>query len=198
RTKEFDLMYQAYEQAGIPAKILLHQDGHLTPTYPSGGLSFLIGEESYDAILNQWFSHYLYGLDNGVENMAAVTAQSNTNTMEWNTYDSWKAESAMTLTGASATEETASISSDYAAIGVDRSNWQDTFTASSTASSAMSPRDVTLDSTIMASRAVNFSVSSLFVVGVTALAVGDGLLFCAMLVVIAPQGVTFPACQTAG
>ena len=82
RTKEFDLMYQAYEQAGIPAKILLHQDGHLTPTYPSGGLSFLIGEESYDAILNQWFSHYLYGLDNGVEDMAAVTAQSNTNTME--------------------------------------------------------------------------------------------------------------------
>ena len=69
--------------------------------------------------------------------MAAVTAQSNTNTMEWNTYDSWKAESAMTLTGASATEETASISSDYAAIGVDRSNWQDTFTAGSTASSAM-------------------------------------------------------------
>ena len=52
RTKEFDLMYQAYEKAGVPAKILLHQDGHLTPTYPSGGLSFLIGEESYDAILN--------------------------------------------------------------------------------------------------------------------------------------------------
>lgn len=46
RTKEFDLMYQAYEKAGVPAKLLLHQDGHLTPTYPSGGLSFLIGEES--------------------------------------------------------------------------------------------------------------------------------------------------------
>ena len=198
RTKEFDLMYQAYEQAGIPAKILLHQDGHLTPTYPSGGLSFLIGEESYDAILNQWFSHYLYGLDNGVENMAAVTAQSNTNTMEWNTYDSWKAESAMTLTGASATEETASISSDYAAIGVDRSNWQDTFTASSTASSAMYTMDVTQDTTIKGSVAVNFSASTLNGEGEKALADRDGLMVSAMLVDIAPEGTTFPACNTAG
>lgn len=39
RTKEFDLMYQAYEKAGVPAKLMLHQDGHLTPTYPSGGFS---------------------------------------------------------------------------------------------------------------------------------------------------------------
>lgn len=39
RTKEFDLMYQAYEKAGVPAKLLLHQDGHLTPTYPSGAFS---------------------------------------------------------------------------------------------------------------------------------------------------------------
>ena len=198
RTKEFDLMYQAYEKAGVPAKLLLHQDGHLTPTYPSGGLSFLIGETSYDAILNQWFSHYLYGLDNGVENMAAVTAQSNTNTMEWNTYDSWKAESAMTLTGASATEETASISSDYAAIGVDRSNWQDTFTASSTASSAMYTMDVTQDTTIKGSVAVNFSASTLNGEGEKALADRDGLMVSAMLVDIAPEGTTFPACNTSG
>lgn len=191
-------MYQAYEKAGVPAKILLHQDGHLTPTYPSGGLSFLIGEESYDAILNQWFSHYLYGLDNGVENMAAVTAQSNTNTMEWNTYDSWKAESAMTLTGASATEETASISSDYAAIGVDRSNWQDTFTAGSTASSAMYTMDVTQDTTIKGSVAVNFSASTLNGEGEKALADRDGLMVSAMLVDIAPEGTTFPACNTSG
>ena len=198
RTKEFDLMYQAYEKAGVPAKILLHQDGHLTPTYPSGGLSFLIGEESYDAILNQWFSHYLYGLDNGVEDMAAVTAQSNTNTMEWNSYDSWKAESAITLTGAGAAEESASISSDYAAIGVDRSNWQDTFTASSTASSAMYTMDVTQDTTIKGSVAVNFSAATRNGEGDKALADRDGLMVSAMLVDIAPQGETFPTCNTSG
>ena len=198
RTKEFDLMYQAYEKAGVPAKILLHQDGHLTPTYPSGGLSFLIGEESYDAILNQWFSHYLYGLDNGVEDMAAVTAQSNTNTMEWNSYDSWKAESAITLTGASAAEESASISSDYAAIGVDRSNWKDTFTAGSTASSAMYTMDVTQDTTIKGSVAVNFSAATRNGEGDKALADRDGLMVSAMLVDIAPQGETFPTCNTSG
>ena len=168
------------------------------PTYPSGGLSFLIGETSYDAILNQWFSHYLYGLDNGIENMAAVTAQSNTNTMEWNTYDDWKTDQAVTLTGASATEETASISSDYAAIGVDRSNWQDTFTASSTASSAMYTMDVTQDTTIKGSVAVNFSASTLNGEGEKALADRDGLMVSAMLVDIAPEGTTFPACNTAG
>ena len=204
RTKEFDLMYQAYEKAGVPAKLLLHQDGHLTPTYPSGGLSFLIGETSYDAILNQWFSHYLYGLDNGIENMAAVTAQSNTNTMEWNTYDDWKTDQAVTLSGASAQEETASISSDYAAIGVDRSNWQDTFTAGSTASSAMYTMDVTQDTTIKGSVAVNFSAATLNgdVTGDSVtpedLANRDGLMVSAMLVDIAPEGETFPACNTSG
>ena len=145
RTKEFDLMYQAYEKAGVPAKILLHQDGHLTPTYPGGNLQFAIGEQSYDEILNRWFSHYLYGVDNGVENMAAVTAQSNNNTKEWNTYSDWKTDKSITLTGENAKEKTASISSDYAAIGVDRSNWKDTFTSGSTASSAMYTMDVKAD-----------------------------------------------------
>ena len=107
--------------------------------------------------------------------------------MEWNTYDSWKAESAMTLTGASATEETASISSDYAAIGVDRSNWQDTFTAGSTASSAMYTMDVTQDTTIKGSVAVNFSASTLNGEGEKALADRDGLMVSAMLVDIAPE-----------
>ena len=160
RTKEFDLMYQAYEEAGVPVKLLLHQDGHLTPTYPAGNLQFLIGDESYDAILNQWFSHYLYGVDNGIENMAAVTAQSNNDTHEWNTYDDWKTDKSVTLTGASAQGETASISSDYAAIGVDRSNWKDTFTSGTTASSAMYTMDVTGDTVVKGAVAVSFRAAT--------------------------------------
>ncbi len=160
RTKEFDLMYQAYEEAGVPVKLLLHQDGHLTPTYPAGGLQFMIGEQSYDSILNKWFSHYLYGVDNGIENMAAVTAQSNNDTHEWNTYDDWKTDKAITLTGESAESETSSISSDYAAIGVTRSNWKDVFTSGSTASSAMYTMDVTGDTVLKGSVAVNFSAAT--------------------------------------
>ena len=105
---------------GSPPRSSFTKTATSPPPIPPGACPSSSGEESYDAILNQWFSHYLYGLDNGVEDMAAVTAQSNTNTMEWNSYDSWKAEGAITLTGASAAEESASISGDYAAIGVDR------------------------------------------------------------------------------
>lgn len=160
RTKEFDLMYQAYEKAGVPAKLLLHQDGHLTPTYPSGGIQFMIGEQSYDEILNQWFSHYLYGVDNGIENMPAVTAQSNNDTKVWNTYDDWKTEDAITLTGESAKEKTASISSDYDAIGVNKDNWEEVFTGGSTASSAMYTMDVTADTVLKGSVAVNFQAAT--------------------------------------
>lgn len=160
RTKEFDLMYQAYEKAGVPVKLLLHQDGHLTPTYPAGGIQFMIGDQSYDAILNQWFSHYLYGLDNGIENMAAVTAQSNSNTDVWTTYADWKADESVTLTGASATEKTSTISSDYAAIDVTRRNWKDILTSGSTASSSMYTMDVTKDTVIKGSVAVNFKAAT--------------------------------------
>lgn len=64
-------------------------------------------------------------MDNGIENMPAVTAQSNNDTKVWNTYDDWKTEDAITLTGESAKEKTASISSDYDAIGVNKDNWEE-------------------------------------------------------------------------
>ena len=153
-------MSQAYEKAGVPAKLLLHQDGHLTPTYPSGGIQFMNGEQTYDEILNQWFSHYLYGVDNGIENMPADTAQSNNDTKGWNTYDDWKTEDAITLTGESAKEKTASISSDYDAIGVNKDNWEEVFTGGSTASSAMYTMDVTADTVLKGSVAVNFQAAT--------------------------------------
>ena len=54
RTKEFDLMYQAYQKAGVNVKLLLHQDAHLTPSYPAGNLEFYIDGESYNNVLNRW------------------------------------------------------------------------------------------------------------------------------------------------
>ena len=94
-------------------------------------------------------------MDNGIENMPAVTAQSNNDTKVWNTYDDWKTEDAITLTGESAKEKTASISSDYDAIGVNnKDNWEEVFTGGSTA--AMYTMDVTRDTVLKGSVAVNF------------------------------------------
>lgn len=99
-------------------------------------------------------------MDNGIENMPAVTAQSNNDTKVWNTYDDWKTEDAITLTGESAKEKTASISSDYDAIGVNKDNWEEVFTGGSTASSAMYTMDVTADTVLKGSVAVNFQAAT--------------------------------------
>lgn len=108
RTKEFDLMYQAYEKAGVPVKLLLHQGTHLTPTYPSQEYEMYIDDELYDTVLNKWFSHYLYGEENGAENMAPVTVQSNVDG-SWSYYDDWKTDSSVTYTLSSAETATSTV-----------------------------------------------------------------------------------------
>ena len=159
RTKEFDLMYKAYETAGVNVKLLLHQDAHLTPSYPAGNLEFYIDGESYNNVLNRWFSHYLYGVENGAEDMAAVTAQDNSDGSVWHTYDSWDTDEDVVLKDASKTGTT-TINSDYAAQGITRSNWRDKLTEGATDVSAMYTMDVTADTVIKGSVAVNFTASA--------------------------------------
>ena len=197
RTKEFELMYNAFEKAGKTAKILLHQDGHLTPTYPAGNLVFDIGDSSYDEILNRWFSHYLYGVKNGAENMAAVTAQDSHNTNTWNTYASWKTDDKLTFDPAET--GTTTINSDYNANSVTRNNWQDKFTAGTTTNSVMYTQAVTESTTVKGSVAVNFSaLTENLGEGGTPIGERDALMVSAMLVDIAPNGTTFPAFNTQG
>jgi X-Pro dipeptidyl-peptidase len=45
-------IYQAVQKKGLPCQIYYHQGGH--------------GGQPPVQLLNQWFSHYLYGIDNGV------------------------------------------------------------------------------------------------------------------------------------
>lgn len=157
RTKESDLMYQAFQKAGQDVKFIFHQDGHLTPTYPAGGIEFLVGGQLYDEILNQWFSHYLCDVDNDAENMPAVLAQSNQDPDVWNTYDSWEAASDLILNGTS--KEDITISSNYSSAGVTSRNWRDKFTADSTGGSAMFKANVEEDTVIKGAVAVNFTAS---------------------------------------
>jgi len=96
RSKQADLMYQAFAKAGKEAKMLIHQGAHMTPTYPSYEYEMYIDDKLYDEVLNTWFSHYLYGIDNGADEMAAVTAQSNLDG-SWEYYDSWESFETFTL-----------------------------------------------------------------------------------------------------
>ena len=197
RTKEFELMYNAFEKARQTAKILLHQDGHLTPTYPAGGYVFDIGDSSYDEILNRWFSHYLYGVKNGAENMAAVTAQDSHDTKTWNTYASWKTDDKLTFDPAET--GTTTINSDYNANSVTRNNWQDKFTAGTTTNSVMYTQTVDTPLTVKGSVAVHFSaLTQNYGEGGTPIGQRDALMVSAMLVDIAPEGETFPAFNTSG
>jgi X-Pro dipeptidyl-peptidase len=49
-------IYEALKKNGVPAQLYLHQGGHGGPPTME--------------MRNRWFSHYLYGVDNGVENDA--------------------------------------------------------------------------------------------------------------------------------
>ena len=82
-TKQADLMMQAFAKADKPVKLVLHQDGH---NYLDGRL---INGELWENIVNRWLTHWLYGVDNGAENMPAVTVQSNLDG-SFKPYDSWR------------------------------------------------------------------------------------------------------------
>ena len=202
RTKEFQLMYNAFKEAGQNVKILLHQDGHLTPTYPAGNYVFDIGDSSYDEILNRWFSHYLYGVENGAENMAAVTAQDSHDTNVWNTYDSWEAAKNVVFSIDTDSETTTTINSNYVDLGVNSSNWQSKFTSGTTQGSVMYAQTVTAPMTVKGSIAVSFSAlaDNMPDASDTDLPIEerDALMVSAMLVDIAPEGKTFPAFNTSG
>ena len=82
-TKQADLMVQAFEKAGQTVKLVLHQDGHNNLD------GHIINGELWEETVNRWLTHYLYDVDNGVEDMAPVTVQSNLDG-SFRTYDSWR------------------------------------------------------------------------------------------------------------
>ena len=81
-TKQSDLMVRSFENAGQTVKLLLHQDGH---AFLYGTM---VGDMLYEDLLNKWLCHYLYNVDNGIENMPEVTVQSNLDG-SYTSYDSW-------------------------------------------------------------------------------------------------------------
>ena len=70
-------MHTAFEQAGQTVKLILHQGPHITPTMANKNYGILIDGKFYDDIVNEWISHYLYGVENSAEEMPEVLAQTN-------------------------------------------------------------------------------------------------------------------------
>ena len=99
-TKQFEMMYKSFEKAGQTVKAIIHQGPHITPTMPNKNYGILIDGKFYDDIVNEWISHYLYGIDNNAETMPTVLAQDNINQKKWETEHSWTAEHTIKLENA--------------------------------------------------------------------------------------------------
>ena len=153
RTKQFQLMYDAFKNAKQNVKLLLHQGEHITPDYDDHKTSLMIGNKTYSSILNEWYSHYLYGQNtndgNNAEAMTAVTVQNNTDG-RWSTLDSWPTSDSLAdvnnkLTLTNTATGTTTINSNMNGI----SNWRDAFTSSSTSASAMYATEPVANDTVI-------------------------------------------------
>jgi X-Pro dipeptidyl-peptidase len=81
-TRQADLMMRAFQKAGRTAKLVLHQDGHQVLD------SKLLNGELWQELVNKWLSHYLYDVENGIENMPPLLVQSNLDG-EFRSFDAW-------------------------------------------------------------------------------------------------------------
>ena len=129
-TKQFEMMLKSFQKAGQTVKAILHQGPHITPTMPNKGYGILIDGKFYDDIVNEWLSHYLYGVENQAEDMPAVLVQTNHDQRKWETSASWDTGHNMKLTSGST--GTAVIDTDWEAAGISVKNFDDVMGTTST------------------------------------------------------------------
>lgn len=129
-TKQFEMMHTAFEQVGQTVKLILHQGPHITPTMANKNYGILIDGKFYDDIVNEWISHYLYGVENGAEKMPEVLAQTNYDQKKWETESAWETEYTMKLT--SKEESKTVIDTDWEKAGVSAENFDDVMALEST------------------------------------------------------------------
>ncbi len=158
KTKHFELMYDALKKAGKDVKLYLHQGDHVYPAAMSRGYGITANGQDFYDLLNTWLTHYLYGVDNHVESLPAVLAQNNYDPSKWTSYDNWKSSQRLFLNASSKRlEET--ISSDYAAAGVEIANRNETVSKASSKANLTFVSDVTEDTTIKGHIPVHFKAA---------------------------------------
>ncbi|MEU4802437.1 Xaa-Pro dipeptidyl-peptidase [Actinosynnema sp. NPDC023587] len=82
KTKHVAQWYEALRRNGVEHKIWLHQSGHTDPD--------TLRSVEWRRTINKWFSHYLYGLDNGIEKEPKSTIQREDRTT-WTDEADWPA-----------------------------------------------------------------------------------------------------------
>ena len=158
KTKHFELMYDALKKAGQDVKFYLHQGDHVYPAAMSRGYGITANGQDFYDLLNTWLTHYLYGVDNHVESLPAVLAQNNYDPSKWTSYDNWKSSQRLFLNASSKRlEET--ISSDYAAAGVEIANRNETVSKASSKANLTFVSDVAEDTTIKGHIPVHFKAA---------------------------------------
>lgn len=158
KTKHFELMYDALKKAGQNVKLYLHQGDHVYPAAMSRGYGIQANGQDFYDLLNTWLTHYLYGVDNQVENLPAVLAQNNYDPSKWTTYDNWKTSQRLFLNAQSKRlEET--ISSDYAGAGIEIAKRNETVSQGSSKANMTFVSEVTEDTTIKGHIPVHFKAA---------------------------------------
>lgn len=122
-TKQFEMMLRSFQKAGKTAKLVLHQGYHMTPTMGLKGYGFRIKGRAYDDICNEWYSHYLYDIENGAEKFPNLLVQDNRNQEIWHTAESWNAGSSVTLESISG--QNAVIDTDWEKASVTAENYDE-------------------------------------------------------------------------
>lgn len=156
KPKHFELMVQAFKKAGIDPKVLLHQGNHVYPSTRWSGTN--VAGQAFNDLMNLWYSHYLFGIRNGIQYLPEVTAQDNLNPSKWRKFDKWESTNSITARAYSKREDV-TVSSDFYGTG---ENWttrnQDAaFHSSAVSASYAAPVDQ--DITIKGHIPVNFSAS---------------------------------------
>ncbi|MEJ2857023.1 MULTISPECIES: Xaa-Pro dipeptidyl-peptidase [unclassified Saccharothrix] len=82
KVKHVHQWYEALKKHGVEHKIWLHQAGHTDPD--------TLRSVEWRRTVNRWFSHYLYGIDNGVEKEPKSTIQREDKTT-WTDEADWPA-----------------------------------------------------------------------------------------------------------
>ena len=129
-TKQFEMMYKSFQQAGQTVKAILHQGAHITPTMANRGYGILVNGRFYDDIVNEWISHYLYDVENEAEAMPNVLVQTNYDQNKWEIADSWETGHVMKLVCGE--EGTTVIDTDWEAAGVTAENFDEMMSLQST------------------------------------------------------------------
>lgn len=158
KTKHVELMYQALKKAGILTKMYLHQGEHIYPAKMSQGYGIQRNGQDYYDLLNEWFSHFLYNVDNKVESLPPVMVQDNNNVNHWTDYNSWESDHQLVLKANNKEKETV-ISSDYASAKLDKENRFEKISRVSSKSNASYATEVSEDVTIKGNIPVTFKAA---------------------------------------